>query len=77
MDLPTLSCSVTAGVVQVRYATLNIAEGSMMDFCAILTGTDGSPNLLENQLTVTFSELLTGKAGRPSKIVSVANTLIE
>ena len=77
MSLPTLSCSVTAGVVQVRDATLNIVEGSMLDFCVILTGTDGSPNLLENQLTVTFSTMLTGKAGRPLQIASVVNTLVE
>ena len=56
--------SAAAGEVQVRDATLNIAEGSMMDFCVELTGTSGSPNLLENELMVSFSTVTNGKAGR-------------
>ena len=77
MSLTYLVFPVTAGVVQVRDTTLSIDEASMMDFCAVLTGTSGSPNELENQLTVTFSEMLTGKAGRPLQIASVVNTLVE
>ena len=56
--------SAAAGEVQVRDPTLNIAEGVMINFCAVLSGTSGSPNLLENELTATFSTMLTGKAGR-------------
>ena len=56
--------SAAVGEVQVRDPTLNIVEGSMMDFCAVLSGTTGSPTSLENELTVTFSATLTGKAGR-------------
>ena len=52
-----------AGEVQVRDATLNIVEGNIMDFCAVLTGTTGSPTSLPNSLTVMFSIMETGNAG--------------
>ena len=34
---------------------LSIAEGSMADFCIRLTGTTGAPNVLDSDLTVSFS----------------------
>ena len=52
----TRSCIFsTDGVVQVTASTLSIVEGTMADFCIRLTGTTGSPNMLDSDLTVTFS----------------------
>ena len=53
----------TAGEVQVTDTTLSIVEGNMAMFCVELTATDGSPDMLANSLTVTFSTVESGKAG--------------